>query len=191
MGPGAGVERDLTVQRIRLQPTDSPSPIEVTLERKAHEGEQRYIFRRDAVRLEVVVEQLSDDHGWLRIGAAILPFYTRRERKKVELWIRGKRYSLNKVDRASRGKSTSTPALPGGDITAAMPGTILKITVQAGDTFAPHQPLIIMESMKMEMTLSAPRPGRVVEVRCRIGQLVQMGMVLIKVEELELDGPTT
>jgi biotin carboxyl carrier protein len=39
-----------------------------------------------------------------------------------------------------------------------------------------------MESMKMESSLLAPKAGRVVEIRCAAGQVVEMGEVLMIVE---------
>ncbi|KAB2945072.1 MAG: acetyl-CoA carboxylase biotin carboxyl carrier protein subunit, partial [Phycisphaerae bacterium] len=47
------------------------------------------------------------------------------------------------------------------EVKAPMPGTILKILVKPGDVVTAHQPLVVMESMKMEMTLSASGAGRV------------------------------
>jgi len=44
-----------------------------------------------------------------------------------------------------------------------------------------------MESMKMETTLSVPHPGRIVDLRCRPGELVEMGAVLANVEALDGD----
>ncbi len=64
-----------------------------------------------------------------------------------------------------------------------MPGTILKVFVSVGQRFEAHAPLVVMESMKMEMTLSAPHPGKVKEVACRPGQLVAMGAVLMRFDE--------
>ena len=63
-----------------------------------------------------------------------------------------------------------------------MPGTILQLKVKAGDTVEANQPLIIMESMKMEMTLSAPYAGWVAAINGQEGQLVDMGTLLVKLE---------
>jgi biotin carboxyl carrier protein len=60
--------------------------------------------------------------------------------------------------------------------------------VAQGDTFAAHDPLVVLESMKMEMTLSAPAPGQVTAVRCAPGDLVEMGATLLQLTEREDDG---
>jgi biotin carboxyl carrier protein len=65
-----------------------------------------------------------------------------------------------------------------------MPGTILKVLVTQGDKVAAGQALIVMESMKMEMTLSAPQAGWVSSVACSEGQMVNMGALLATLKEL-------
>ena len=68
-----------------------------------------------------------------------------------------------------------------------MPGTVLKVCVQAGDRVEPQAPLVVVESMKMEMTLAAPAAARVREVVCAVGQMVEPGTVLVRLEPLEPD----
>ena len=63
-----------------------------------------------------------------------------------------------------------------------MPGKILQVEVAVGDTVTERQAVIVMESMKMENTLHAPRAGVVSEVRCKPGQTVDMGEILLVIE---------
>ena len=65
-----------------------------------------------------------------------------------------------------------------------MPGTILQIRVKLGETVTEGQPLIIMESMKMEMTLSAPAGGVVKAIHGQEKQLVAMSALLIELTPL-------
>jgi biotin carboxyl carrier protein len=67
-------------------------------------------------------------------------------------------------------------------ITAPMPGKIVRVLVQPGDTVAARQGLVVVEAMKMENELRASRPGRVREVSVSEGQLVDAGATLIVVE---------
>ena len=53
-----------------------------------------------------------------------------------------------------------TRAARAGEITAPMPGTVIRVLVAPGDEVAARQPLVVVEAMKMEMPLIAPRPGR-------------------------------
>ncbi len=67
-------------------------------------------------------------------------------------------------------------------VLAPMPGRVVKVLVEPGDTAAAGQALIVVEAMKMENELRAPRAGRVAEVRVREGMSIEARMVLITLE---------
>ena len=64
-----------------------------------------------------------------------------------------------------------------------MPGKILKVLASEGAEVKSHQPLIIMEAMKMEYTLTAPRDGVVKSVQCKVDDQVEPGDQLVTLEE--------
>jgi biotin carboxyl carrier protein len=63
-----------------------------------------------------------------------------------------------------------------------MPGKIVRLLVEAGQQVQAEQGLVVVEAMKMENELRAPRAGCVREVGVREGQAVEMGAVLVVVE---------
>ena len=67
-------------------------------------------------------------------------------------------------------------------ITAPMPGKIVRVLAQAGDEVGASAGLIVMEAMKMENELRAPRAGRLREVLVREGQAVESGALLAVLE---------
>ena len=73
--------------------------------------------------------------------------------------------------------------VPGGRLTALMPGRIVKILVQAGDEVTRGQPLLIMEAMKMEHTIHSPRDGKIDRVAYRVDQIVEADAVLFAFAE--------
>ena len=76
--------------------------------------------------------------------------------------------------RASAGGATR--------VTAPMPGRLVKVLVQEGDDVAEGQGLLVMEAMKMENELRAPRAGRVKELPARERQAVDTGALLVVLE---------
>jgi acetyl/propionyl-CoA carboxylase alpha subunit len=64
-------------------------------------------------------------------------------------------------------------------VSAPMPGRVLRLLVQPGDVVAVRQPLVVVEAMKMENELTAPRAGRVREVGVTEGASVEAGRVLV------------
>ncbi|WP_433519802.1 biotin carboxylase N-terminal domain-containing protein [Nonomuraea sp. CA-143628] len=65
-----------------------------------------------------------------------------------------------------------------GVVRSPMPGTVLVVKAQPGDQVSAGQPLLIVEAMKMEHTVTAPCDGRVTELPVQAGQPVDMDAVL-------------
>jgi 3-methylcrotonyl-CoA carboxylase alpha subunit len=74
-----------------------------------------------------------------------------------------------------------TDAGHGPRLTARMPGKIIRILVAPGDSVAAGQPLVIMESMKMETELAAGAAGVVQAVPVSEGQVVAQGDLLVDI----------
>ena len=73
----------------------------------------------------------------------------------------------------------------GNALTAPMPGKIIAVNAKVGEAVKAGNPLIILEAMKMEMTLEAPRDGVVAEVSAAVDALVTDGEMLLALEEIE------
>jgi biotin carboxyl carrier protein len=67
-------------------------------------------------------------------------------------------------------------------ITAPMPGLIVKLLVAVGDMVKAEQPLVVMEAMKMQNELKAPRAGRITRVAVKAGAVAQAGKLLLVIE---------
>ena len=63
---------------------------------------------------------------------------------------------------------------------APMPGRVVRIMVAVGDAVQEHQPLVIVEAMKIENTVAAPRDGIVAALLCAEGESVAGGQVLVQ-----------
>jgi acetyl/propionyl-CoA carboxylase alpha subunit len=101
------------------------------------------------------------------------------------LWVhmKGQTFTLEVPKRVGRrgGRSTGTGANP-GEVTAPMPGKIIKLMVKEGDTVAAQQVLLVMEAMKMEYTLKALSEGKVSQMKCTAGDQVSLGQLLVKLD---------
>ncbi|MFN2523181.1 MAG: biotin carboxylase N-terminal domain-containing protein [Mycobacteriales bacterium] len=65
-----------------------------------------------------------------------------------------------------------------GDVLSPMPGSVVAVRVAAGDSVTAGQPLLVVEAMKMEHTLTAPHDGVVEELRARTGEQVKVDQLL-------------
>lgn len=69
-----------------------------------------------------------------------------------------------------------------GSLLAPMPGSVIRLGANHGDTVAAGQPLIWLEAMKMEHTINAPAGGVLTQICVAVGQQVEVGAVLARVE---------
>ena len=73
-------------------------------------------------------------------------------------------------------------AVEGGRLTAPMPGKLVAFLAQVGDAVKLGQPLAVMEAMKMEHTISAPRDGVVAELLFAVGDQIGDGAELLRMQ---------
>ncbi len=81
---------------------------------------------------------------------------------------------------ASAPKAAPAPVVEGGEtVNSPMPGTILDIKVDVGDSVANGTVLLILEAMKMENEIMAPVAGKVLSINVTKGASVNSGDVLV------------
>ncbi|MBR1765651.1 MAG: biotin/lipoyl-binding protein [Bacteroidales bacterium] len=80
---------------------------------------------------------------------------------------------------ASGNVQKSNPAAAGAKVTTPLPGTILDVFVNVGDTVKEGQTVVLLEAMKMENNIEADAAGTVKEVKVRKGDSVLEGDVLV------------
>ena len=81
----------------------------------------------------------------------------------------------------SRTKKKQTSHNP-NIIHAPMPGKITKLLVNPGQKVSRSEPLVVMEAMKMEYTLKSEIDSEVSEVKCNVGQQVNLGQILLELK---------
>jgi biotin carboxyl carrier protein len=69
-----------------------------------------------------------------------------------------------------------------GQLRAPMPGHVLQVVAAVGDVVSGGDPIVVIESMKMEMTLAAPADGTLVELTVAVGDAVVSDQPLARVE---------
>ena len=69
-----------------------------------------------------------------------------------------------------------------GRLTAPMPGKVVALLAKAGEAVKAGQALAVMEAMKMEHTIAAPRDGTVAELLYGVGDQVAEGAELLRVQ---------
>ena len=77
------------------------------------------------------------------------------------------------------GTAAESAEVGGGRLTSPMPGTVVRVLVEAGQTVAKDTPLLVLEAMKMEHTIAAPTDGTVEALPFAVGDRVEEGVELV------------
>ncbi|AKS41464.1 acetyl/propionyl/methylcrotonyl-CoA carboxylase subunit alpha [Wenzhouxiangella marina] len=112
-------------------------------------------------------------------------FEDRRERltafgdgaQRLDFSLRGQRF---RITRHERFEATGESQAGEGRLTAPMPGKILEVRAQAGATVTEGETLLIMEAMKMELTIKAPFDGEVAEIAVAADDVVEADALLLE-----------
>jgi biotin carboxyl carrier protein len=83
------------------------------------------------------------------------------------------------LDITAQGGRASKPRSDGG-VMAPMPATVIAVHVAPGQAVKHGDTLIVLEAMKMELPIRAPRDGIIKAVHCATGELVQPGINLLE-----------
>ncbi|HSR32956.1 MAG TPA: biotin/lipoyl-containing protein [Anaerolineae bacterium] len=84
-------------------------------------------------------------------------------------------------EKATGPRAATAPVAGEGAVTAIMPGKIIRVPVSEGDDVAEGDVVCILEAMKMENELKAPKTGTVQRLYAQPGQDVEMGTVLAEI----------
>ena len=98
--------------------------------------------------------------------------------------VNGKAFTVEVAESgqvATVAPATAPAAASGDAVKAVLAGNIFKVNVAVGDTVKAGEPLLIVEAMKMETAVAAPRDGRITDVYVRLGDTVKVGDPLVAI----------
>ncbi|HEX3793639.1 MAG TPA: biotin carboxylase N-terminal domain-containing protein [Acidimicrobiales bacterium] len=95
------------------------------------------------------------------------------------VWLDGETFAFSELAPQRRGSGAGAIE---NEVRSPMPGTVITVNVQVGDEVEQGDALLIVEAMKMEYTLVAPRAGRIVQVKAGVGDRVLVDAPLVHLE---------
>jgi 3-methylcrotonyl-CoA carboxylase alpha subunit len=132
----------------------------------------------DGTPEDATVELVSPGVFLLRQGDRVRTFHCVVERMRVHLFWDGVAYVLERAEEGGR------PAARHGaeGLGAPMPGRVIAVRVAPGQEVTRGQELLVIEAMKMENSVRAPRDGVVAAVAAAVGDMVGPGAVLVELQ---------
>ena len=124
------------------------------------------------------VQEVAAGTYRLREGDRHQTFHCVTDGGDVLFFWNGVAYRLEKDDEA---RPTAQRHVSGG-LETPMPGKVIKVSVSPGQRVTKGQEILVVEAMKMENAIRAPRDGTVRSVTARVGEMVAPGVVLAELE---------
>ncbi len=135
----------------------------------------------DGVSRPLRIQRSPDGEMVLRTGVAVWTAAVSQTSDSVSVLHAGALYRLGRPQRHAVGALGA----PAGNqrVTAPMPGTLVKVSVVEGQHVTAHEPLVVLEAMKMEHVIEAPHEGIVREILYREGDLVPANEPVVRLEQ--------
>jgi len=100
----------------------------------------------------------------------------------VTVTVRDRAWHLRVPDRRPRRRAGEAGSEGRVSLTARMPGKVVRLLAEAGSTVHAGQGILVLEAMKMQNEVRAPKSGRLAEIHVREGQTVGAGELLAVIE---------
>jgi 3-methylcrotonyl-CoA carboxylase alpha subunit len=130
----------------------------------------------DGAKHALALVSSKDARYTIRLDGHALQGTVRRDGELLHVFSGGLHYALAWADPLAHAGEHETA---GGRLTAPMPGKVVAVIAASGQQVKKGEPLVIMEAMKMEHTISAPSDGLVEEVLYQVGDQVADGAPLL------------
>lgn len=131
--------------------------------------------------IELDLEHISGEEYLLTYQGEQHPIYIHQKVDRYQVMYQGIYYVLQKQMRGGSDQSQHS----GDQIQAPLTGKVIQVNAAPGQSVTQGDTLVVLESMKMETALVAPRSGIVESVHCEANEQVANEQVLIKLVPLE------
>ncbi len=156
----------------------------MALSARGHDGDYHITLPGSDVSAtqNILVEGLRQDGERIsaRVDGVSLRLRVRIDAERISLHDGDRRWTLQRVGAYAFAGTRSGGGE--GQLKAPMPGRVVLVKVKPGDTVTEGQECAVMEAMKMELSLKAPRAGIVAEVRIAADDFVEADAVLMVME---------
>lgn len=102
----------------------------------------------------------------------------------IHVQLAGRAYRIERID-PLRSRAAASSAAAAGASLAPMPGVVVSLRACVGQAVRRGDPLLVIESMKLQMTIGAAADGVVAELPFAAGQSFQRGAVLVRTAAAE------
>jgi biotin carboxyl carrier protein len=142
----------------------------------------------DGKSYPIVLDKYNNNILKISLGDEQKVVYVASDERNAYVFIDGEQYVLHRVEESygieeeANGSDKSIE-----QIKPPMPGSIVKLLVEKGQEVEEGSPIVVVEAMKMEITLYSSISGVVSEINVEPGQQVDSDKVLVVIKRNEID----
>ena len=142
-------------------------------------SDKSYRLTIDDKSIDVEIISVKDGKLDLLIDGKRVTAYVSADNAKRWVTVNGQTIMLTKSSGAKRRSARHDQA---SELAAPMPGLVRAVNVKEGDAVTKGQTLLLLEAMKMEIRVQAPKDAVVKKLFVKQGQTVEREQILIEVE---------
>jgi len=141
------------------------------------------VISAEGVSRSVMMTSVAPNHLYLRVDGVPFNLFVAPAAEGVWIWVEGRARFGQDADKIERRRSRGPGETP-RVVTPPTPATVVRVMATVGQVVGKGTPLVVVSAMKMEITLSAPFPGRITAVNTETGAQVRPGEILVDIEPL-------
>lgn len=142
------------------------------------QGDQLMLTKPDGGMLTAEIVRVEGSKIMLSLGGRLLEIAGHKNGDNRQIWSNGRMLSYQKVDETA-GADSADP----GSLSASIPAVVSEVLVKVGDSVTAGDRLILLESMKMIIPITAPADGTVADLLCAAGDSVAPGVPLVIISD--------
>ena len=146
---------------------------------------KKYKFTIQGNQYEVEIQNIEDNIATVEVNGTKYEVEVDKTLQPIKTPKLVRTMSVPSTDSSKATAKTSSPSEPKGSgaIKSPLPGVIIKVHVNVGDTVKLGQKLLTLEAMKMENNIDADKEGKVSQIKIKQGDSVMEGDILIVIGE--------
>jgi biotin carboxyl carrier protein len=152
--------------------------VDVTVDRQ----DGTYVVEVDGVRHEVDLHKLEGDFYSILTGGKSYEVSVEATRDGYRVRHGATEQLVTLTDPGRRAREGRAGASGPEPVLSVMPGKVVRLLVKEGDAVEAGQGLVVVEAMKMENEIAAPRAGTVGPIAVKAGQAVEGGAELLTLQ---------
>ena len=152
--------------------------LEVTIERR----NGTYSVEIDGVQYEVDSHKLEADFYSILTGGRSYEVSVEATRDGYRVRHGAAEQLVTLSDPGRQAREELADSKGSAAVVSAMPGKVARVLVRVGDRVEAGQGVVVVEAMKMENEITAPKPGRVISITVQPDQTVESGTELLVIE---------